>query len=69
MKSMKEHSENEVALTEKELEGVVGGTDKDLVKALYEAAEADCKRMEDMGFERPQQRYSFMIDGLPSRKG
>ena len=51
-----------VELTEKELAGVVGGTDNELVKALYEAAEADCKRMEDNGFERPQQRYSFMFD-------
>ena len=63
---MNKNINNIVELTEKELEGVVGGTDKDLVKDLYEAAEADCKRMEDMGFERPQQRYSFMIDGLPS---
>ena len=63
---MNKNINNVVELTEKELEGVVGGTDNELVKALYEAAEADCKRMEDKGFERPQQRYSFMIDGLPS---
>ena len=59
---MNKNLNNVVELTEKELEGVVGGTDNELVKALYEAAEADCKRMEEKGFERPQQRYSFMFD-------
>ena len=54
---MNKNINNAVELTEKELAGVVGGTDNELVKALYEAAEADCKRMEEKGFERPQQRY------------
>ena len=50
-------------LTEKELEGIAGGVrELKAIEALHKAAEADCKRMEDKGFERPEQRYSFMFD-------
>ena len=59
---MNKNINNVVELTEKELEGVVGGTDKELANAWHEAAETDCKRMEDKGFERPKQCYSFMFD-------